>query len=67
MTDAEKALLDIYGPHMDRTHTRAFMAGWDAALENAAKEAEVFILPTDPEPSAAILPAPEPDRPETPS
>ena len=42
MNPAQKALLDIYGPYMDFTHTRAFMAGWNAALEYAAKEAEVF-------------------------
>ena len=42
MTAAQKALLDIYGPYMDFTHTRAFMAGWNAALEFAAKEAEAF-------------------------
>ena len=42
MTAAQKALLDIYGPYMDFTHTLAFMAGWEAAMQNVAKEAEVF-------------------------
>lgn len=32
MTPAQKALLEIYGPHMDRTHTTAFMEGWKAAI-----------------------------------
>ena len=33
MTPAQKALLEIYGPHMDRTHTTAFMEGWKAAMQ----------------------------------
>lgn len=33
MRTPEKALLDVYGTHMDDTHTKAFMAGWKAALD----------------------------------
>lgn len=33
MTHAQKALLEIYGPHLGRTHTTAFMSGWKAALD----------------------------------
>ena len=39
---SEQTWVDIYGPYMDFTHTLAFMAGWEAAMQNVAKEAEVF-------------------------
>ncbi len=42
MNAAQKAFLEIYGPYMDRTHTQAFMSGWEAALKHAAKQADVF-------------------------
>jgi len=42
MRTPEKALLEIYGPHMDETHAKAFTAGWEAAFKEAAKQAEAF-------------------------
>jgi len=53
MTPAQKSLLEIYGPLMDRTHATAFMEGWKAAIKAALQAVSGGI--SDPEEMAGKL------------